>query len=809
MHLVYLGLAWILGICLGLSFDWPWPILASTIAGSVLFSIAFRRRKAAVWMGLCFTIFLGGFLRSQAIPEGDALSAYRGFYEMRGVVAADPDVRTQSTILRIEARQIRQPNGAWEEISGTALLYAPIYPAFDPVRRFPYYRYGDLLQVKGTLQSPRSAEGKDQFDLKEYLFRQGVYSVMDSPCEIALVGSGQKPVPMELIYRLRGRISQALGKVLPAPECALAEAMLLGKRSALPSDVKEDFSRSGLSHLLAISGVHVTIVAGMVLSASAWVFGRRRPVYLLATLGVLWGYVLLSGMGAAAVRAAIMASLWLWGEWLGRPRSALNALVFAGALMTALDPRLPGNIGFQLSFAAMAGIILLTPIFQNWGRRLPGKPEDTILETMNFLLASFAMSLGAVLATLPLIAYHFHTISLMSLPATLFALPAVPAVIVSSAAVGLVGILSTPIAEILGWVCWLPCRYVLGVADFFSALPFASLQMHIGLPSLAACYGTLATVLWVRPKHLVRAGELLLRLKAGLGKTPALASRIPFKALAVFLIIGTTLIWTAALTVSDSKLHVYILDVGQGDSILIRKGNQEILIDGGPDATGVCRGLGEALPFWDRSIELVVLTHPDSDHLTGLIEVMRRYRVKQVITGPAEATSGAFIEWRRLLDERGIEPVRAEAGMEILMSGGHLTVLHPEEALIRQDSLDSNESSVVLRLEYGNFSLLLPADIGTETERHLLREDQKLQSTVLKVAHHGSDTSTSAEFLNEVHPLVAVISVGANNLFGHPSETVLSLLRQVTGEKRLFLTSRDGTVELITDGEKLWIQTER
>lgn len=810
MRLVYLGLAWILGIGLGTRYSPPWLALALLVGGSLLFSVIFRHRKSWVWAGICLALLFGGWLRSQAIPEGDALMAYRGFYDLRGVVAADPDVRDPYTVLRLEAQEIREPEGVWERVSGTALIYAPVYPALDAAREFPYYRYGDRLQVRGTLRSPRSAGGEGRFDLKEYLSRQGVYSVMESPREIMLLDTGRKPAVMELIYRLRGRMAESIEKSLPDPQCSLAEAMLLGRRGALPMDVKEDFSRSGLSHVLAISGLHVTIVAGIALSAGVWAFGRRRPTYLLVTLGVLWLYVMISGMGAAAIRAAIMASLWLWGDWLGRPRSAFTALVFAGALMAAFDPRLLSNIGFQLSFAAMAGIILLTPIFQNWGKRLWGEREGFASGMIRLILSSFAMSSGAVLATMPLIAYHFHAVSLMSLPATLVALPAVPAVIVSSAAVGLIGIFSGAAADIPGWVCGLFGSYVIGVADFFAALPLASIEMPVGPPVLGVWYGIMAVALWLRPRRPGHSRELLVRVKAGLRKTPALASRIPFKALVILLFIVMALVWTAALTVSDSKLHVYVLNVGQGDSILVRKGNQEILIDGGPDASGVCRGLGEALPFWDRTLELVILTHPDSDHLTGLVEVLRRYRVKQVLTGPVEGNSEAFAEWRRLLGKEGIEPIRAEVGMRIVWGGGgSLTVLHPPGAPGPSSLGDSNESSVVLRLEYENFSVLLAADIGAETEGYLLRGGQELRSTVLKVAHHGSDTSTSAEFLNAVQPLVAVISVGEGNPFGHPSEAVVDRLERVTGENWLFLTREDGTVELITDGRRLWIETER
>jgi competence protein ComEC len=219
--------------------------------------------------------------------------------------------------------------------------------------------------------------------------------------------------------------------------------------------------------------------------------------------------------------------------------------------------------------------------------------------------------------------------------------------------------------------------------------------------------------------------------------------------------------------------------------------------------------VGKALPFWDRTIELVVLTHPDNDHLTGLVEILRRYHVQRVLTSGIESNSETFATWRRLLAEKNIETVTAEKGMRIVLSDGiHITVLHPPGSDESKPE-DPNESSVVLRLEYDNFRLLLPGDIGTETERDLLRGDQDLQSTVLKVAHHGSATATSAEFLNEVRPSIAVISVGRENPFGHPSEATVARLKEAVGENGLYLTSQDGTVEFTTDGKKLWVKTQR
>ena len=230
-------------------------------------------------------------------------------------------------------------------------------------------------------------------------------------------------------------------------------------------------------------------------------------------------------------------------------------------------------------------------------------------------------------------------------------------------------------------------------------------------------------------------------------------------------------------------------------------------MDGGPSPLAISLELGEELPFWDRSIDLMVLTHPHADHITGLIEVLQRSRVKQVLGPDLPYSSAVYDEWLRLLEEKGIEYTRARAGQRInLGKGTTLEVLHPQAKLLGDADIDDN--GIVLRLVKGKVSFLLTADIGEEAERELLGQRAKLRSTVLKVAHHGSDTSTSAEFLVAVDPRVAVISVGAENPFGHPSPEVMVRLERRLGED-IYLTSEGGTVELVTDGDRLWVETGR
>jgi competence protein ComEC len=803
MKLVYLSLAFVLGIYLGSRLTIPWGTVAILLGVSLVFTILFHRRRALLWGGFCLIFLLGGILRFQSVPIGDELQRYRGSFELRGVVAADPDVREHATILRLEVREIKI-DGEWHPVSGTARVNAPRFPALGDRRDFPFYRYGDLLEMTGRLVCPGGPREEGGFDFRKFLARQGIHSIISRPSEITLVAAGQGSRAMELIYRLRGSMSQSLTRALPEPQCSFATAMLLGQRGLLPPEIRENFRRTGTAHVLAISGLHVAIVAGIVLSAGVWAFGRQRPTYLILALAVIWLYALLSGMRPPVIRAAIMGSLWFYADWIGRLRSAFTALAFAAAIMLAANPMLLGDVAFQLSFAAVAGLVFLTPIFQGWGKKLFGNREGEVPPVASFVIESCAVSLGAILAVIPLIAYYFDLIPLVGLPATFLILPATAGIILTSALVGIVGIFALPVASILGWVPWLFATYMIKVVELFAAIPFAAVDVEIGAPVVAAYYGIIIAALWV-PRNWKRLTGGIFKVTDRLGEMPEIAKNLPLRRIIPPLAVIAALIWIAVLTAPDDRLHIFVLDVGQGDSILIQRGNRQILVDGGPSSRKLLYHLGDKLPFWDRTIELLVLTHPDPDHITGLVEVLRRYNVDRVLTSVQEDESDIYREWRRLIEEGGVEHIIAQVGQQITMGEVKLTVLHPSPAFLEEAS--PNNASVVLRLTYGNFSLLLTGDIETEAEEYLLAQDVKLRATLLKVAHHGANTSTTPQFLSEVRPTFAAISVGADNPFGHPADEVVERLEKVVGEERLLLTSEDGTIVFITDGVKLWVET--
>jgi len=808
MWLLYVSCAWVAGIFLGSKLSLPLFVLAFGLIPFVLIPFLPNSKKTLIVAGLCLLALFGGGLRfPSSLPPVDehSLRFYndKGIAEIQGMVADEPDIQDRYCLLTFSASEIIV-NGERKEVSGTALIRVPRYPA---------YHYGDVLKVTGELETPPQFE---DFDYKSYLARQGIYSVIYYP-GMEVLDRGQGLKPLQWIYSLRERLSASLARALPEPQGSLAQGILLGLRGNIPDSLYEAFSKTGTAHLLAISGLHISIILAMLLSFGILVFGRRRSIYIWLTLALMWLYALLAGMHPPIIRAAIMGSLFLIAEYLGRQRSAIIALAFAAAVMVGVQPYVLWSVSFQLSFLAMAGLILLYPYFQAWGRRgvasLFGAREK-IAAAGGMITDGFAVTLAAIVAVGPLIAYNFGIVSLVALPATFFSLPALPFIIVTAALVAFVGLLASLAAQILGWLSWLFLSYLILVVQGFDALPHSSLEVAtVSTWHIWGYYAILAGVIALL-NHRKQLAVFFSRLTSGIKKV---AEGVPkphlgfsTKWLILPLLVVAILVWSVALTTPDDRLHVSFLDIGQGDAILIQTPNgQDILIDGGPDPQKINLELGEKLPFWDRTIDLVVCTQPHADHVTGLVEVLQRYKVKQVLDPEISYNSSIYQEWLRLVEDKGIEHNIARAGQEIDLGNGiTIEILNPLAEFFQGTSCDIDNNGVVLKLAWNKVSFLFTADIREEAEFELIGQRANLKSTVLKVAHHGSETSTTSQFLAAVAPEVAVISVGADNTFGHPSPDVVERLTDRVGEDNVYRTDEDGTIELITDGERLWLRRD-
>ncbi len=802
MLLIYFSCIWVAGIWLGHYLELP---LALSLSGliplaALLFTRRYRRLLVISGLGIIMfvlaTVYAFGSLYS---IDAGKVHFYndRGITEIKGSVSEAPDVRDTSTRLTLEAAEIRLDDG-WREVEGKVLVVVPRYPEYD---------YGDYARITGALETPPQL---DDFDYRGYLAHNGIYTTMYYP-RIEVLDTGRGFKPLAGIYSLRNALSEVIMEVLPEPQAALAQGIVLGIRSNIPADLQQNFAVSGTIHLLAISGLHIGIMAGVLLGIGLWLFGRRRYLYVWLTIGAVWFYAVITGMNPPVIRGAIMATLFLVAEALGRQRSAIVALALAAAVMVGINPYILGDASFQLSFLAMTGLVFVFPILRDWGRKLVSTKlgeTGTLISFTNVTVDIWSATLAAVIAVAPVVAYYFGFISLIGPLATFLALPALPLIIILGALTGIIGLAYLPAAQVLGWLAWLFLSYLMLVVNGLSVPAWASVEVNtIHQVLLARYYVLLSFLIWLyrrwKKARSPFSGESG-RLRGGLKVSPGFSQKIRWLIMPLALL--AMLVTYTAATIPDDDLHVSFLDVDEGDAILIQQGSQQVLVDGGPSPRTITQELSRKMPFWDRTIDLLVLTHPHQDHLAGLVEVMRRYKIGQVLYLDIEYASPMFDEWSRLINEKKIKSVAACAGQRIeLGKGAIMEVLNPPATPFSGTESDIDNNSVVLLLSDNDVCFLLSGDIMREAEWELLRQRSRVASTLIKVPHHGSDTSTTSEFLAVVEPEVAVISCGAGNRFGHPDTAVLSRLEKKIGRGNIYRTDLQGTIDFITDGEKLWV----
>jgi competence protein ComEC len=780
--LLVLAAAWLGGLALAASGHAGWAIYLAPAGLGVAVACTQKGRlgQAAVALVAAGLALLGALRFEGAeppqAPEGLALFNDAAEVVFRGVVAQEPEQRGASQRLVIEASQVHA-QGDWQATAGRVLVTA---------RPFPVFAYGDYLEVRGRLKTPPVFEG---FDYREYLARRGIGSVSYFP-EVSRLDRGRGAALQAAVIAVRSRLAGVLARALPEPEAALAQGMLLGERSSIPADLTEAFNRAGISHLIAISGSNVTLVAGLALAALTALLGRRRAV--VAAMLLVCCFVLLVGASPSVARAGVMGLLMLGAVLAGRPGSALTAVAAAAALLTVWRPMAAVDVSFQLSFAATVGLVLLQPLLERsivplLARALPAASAVFVGETV-------AVTAAASIAVLPITTAYFGRLSLVAIPANMVAVPLFEATIVTSAFTVAAGLVSSGLGELAGRFALVPLAMLVECARWFGSLPGAAVAAPgFGLGGAVAFY--LALVLMaVRGPRATSAPAVKHERSRG---------RAVLGASALVLVVAGAL-WLQVLTPEGGRLVVTVLDVGQGDAILVQApGGQRILVDGGPSGPAVLAALAQVFPAGDRRLDLVVLTHPQEDHVAGLVDVTERYDVRAVAVSGKTSPIGSFQAWQQEVQARGIPAQTLSFGEVAFLPGGlRIDVLNPALPYLSDTEDDLNNNALVLRLTYGRVSFLLTADLGPEGEARLLSETGDLQATVLKVGHHGSATSTSAALLAAVRPAVAVISVGADNVYGHPSPSTLLRLAGLP----LYRTDRNGSVRFETDGERLFVK---
>jgi competence protein ComEC len=572
-----------------------------------------------------------------------------------------------------------------------------------------------------------------------------------------------RAVAADVRSRLRSRLMQA---ILPGPERGLVLAMVLGDRSELDEATAEAFKGSGTYHVLALSGAQVALVAGLVVGGLRRL--RAGPLTeAIVTSSLVWFYAMLVGGDVPIVRAALMASAILAGRAFDLAGDAANVLGLAALALLVVRPAYAWDVGFQLSFGATLGILLLAgPL----GRGLPRLPLHADLAVVASLAAQAVLS--------PLLALHFHRLAPAALFLNLAAVPLSAAVLLA----GLATLVVSPVAflgSLAGDVAWIAAHALRRSGDLGPL--GAWLDVRVAAPTLM--------VLGVHVSALV----LLVRGRRARGLGLLAVSHVG-------LLLGPPP-WPA-----DGRLHLSVLDVGQGDCLLLRSptGRAMLVDTGGSWNPRYDVGERRVAPvLWRRGIgglDALVLTHAHFDHVGGASFLLSAFRFSEVWEGPAVLPSPSWRQLDGVLRRTTAARRTVVGGMTAHWEGVELRVLWPLPPA-RPARRVRNEDSVVVLARMGEVAFLLAGDVQGEAERRLVLPP----ALVVKVPHHGSRTSSGPRFVASTRPRVAVVSVAARNPFSYPHPEVVARYRD---EGALLLrTDRDGTVEVATDGRRLWVRT--
>jgi competence protein ComEC len=657
---------------------------------------------------LLLLVFVLAALRyTLTLPRFDehALATYndRGTMLIVGTVAGYPDVRDHWTNVRFNVTRLRLEN-VWHQVSGTALLQLP---------RTTEVRYGDQLQILGE---PTTPPDFDTFSYREFLARQDIHSIIRSYGTVKILARDQGDPFFTFIYALRTHALATIHSLFPEPTAALLAGILLGIESGIAREVRDAFNATNTSHIIAISGFNITIIAGMLAALARRVVGPQRATFIVILgLGV---YTLLVGAAPSVVRAALMGSLSVLALHYHRQNDALNALGAAALVMLALHPFSLYDVGFQLSFLATLGLILyvqpLGTAFENFLARFTTSTRAR--QIAGALNDSFIVTLAAQITTTPLIVFAFHRLSLVGLLTNLLILPVQPAVLIGGGLATLAGMMLPPLGQVIAWIVWAFPAFTIAVVQFTAQLPFSSIEIgRWDVAMLVAYYAVLF--------GLTRLGWQTIRVY--LAARPALA-------LGSALVAGVWT-WNVALTAPDGKTHLIFLE--GGTTLVQSPRGARIVIDGGAAPSTTLAALGQRMPFWERTIDLLVLTDAHEDNVPALLAILERYHVRHIVQvrEPTKPTL-AYTRWRDLIASRHIAVSEAQRGMQIQ--------IEHDQALEIVWARDEPPAAVV-RWRAGHLAFLFASHARVEDQHALLQLGDDLSNSVLlaprQVIHDFAD----------------------------------------------------------------------
>ena len=669
-------------------------------------------------------------------------------------------------------------------------------------------KYGDKIRFSGEFIEATKQRNYGGFNYKQYLKTLKIYGSIKVE-EIEVIASNQTNLFFRITNEIAFNIKQKIDSFMKKEDAAILKGLLLGDTREIADEVQENFRISSISHILAVSGMHVTYVIMGIKMLFESHLGKRKTKFIIIIFLIL--YTFITGFSPSIVRASVMGILLVGAEILHRKNDIWNSIAISLLLILFYNPFLIMNVGLQFSYLGTIGIIVfhknilkLLKDIKTKNKKWKYQYNKKIMKFINKVKEVLAVTISAQLTILPVMIYHFNLLGIYFFITNLLVSIIIGPIIMLGAIAIFFSIFLFPITQILRVILEILIKSLIVISNF-SKIPFS--KIYVATPKiydiilyfiLIFLFNLLYTLYHSKElnRTQMRARNLIALIRYKVFMNRGKYKKIIF--ILVFIIIF--------ISITPKKLNIHFVDVGQGDcTFIVTPRKQTILIDGGGSASKEYDvGKNTLLPYvLDRGytkLDYIFISHFDQDHVAGILTILEELKVETVIIPKQEENTENYQKFLELIKEKRIKVNIIKKGDRVnIEKNVYFDILWPEKEQIKENVINNN--AIVMKMHYGNFSILFTGDIEEKAEEKILKvyegKERLLNANILKVAHHGSKTSTTEKFLKWVNPKAALIGVGKNNLFKHPSEKTIENLRK--HNVTIYRTDENGEITITID----------